>query len=128
MRIMSIYLLMFFIISSTLGADCKDPKNDFDGVYCMTKVYLRADDSLNEAYQEIKKVLTKDEFAILKGSQFKWIEYRNKTCSFDTSQGFFINFQCATEATLNRTRFLNERYYECITTGCDINKLSKVLQ
>ena len=37
--------------------NCDKPINDFDGLYCLTKVYLEADKELNNSYTKLNKVL-----------------------------------------------------------------------
>ena len=79
-------------------------------------------------YDEVVQLLKDDEKEILKKSQIKWMEQRNTRCSMNTSQGFFINFDCATATTRTRSRFLMKRLDECQSPeGCDKEKLSKIL-
>ena len=58
------------VATATLGgqakADCEDPTNAFDDVYCYSKLYIEADGDLNKAYGELSKLLSKDEKATLK--------------------------------------------------------------
>ncbi len=122
-------LLIYIVLLSTIMyADCSDPKNDFDGVYCSTKVYLRSDGVLNDLYDELNRLLTEEEKEILKESQHAWMDRRNDRCSINTSQGFFINMECATATTRNRTRFFMARIDECKSSkGCNRDNLAKIL-
>lgn len=46
--------------------NCDKPVNDFDGLYCLTKVYLEADKELNNSYTKLNKVLNSTQKAKLK--------------------------------------------------------------
>ena len=37
--------------------NCDKPNNDFDDLYCLTKVYLEADKELNNSYAKLTKRL-----------------------------------------------------------------------
>lgn len=50
--------LLFSTFSSFAAESaCDHPKNDFDGLYCMNKVYMQADKELNESYGKLAKQL-----------------------------------------------------------------------
>ena len=126
MKKLSIYMVL--LLSTMMYANCNDPKNDFDGVYCSTKVYLRADGVLNDLYDELNRLLNEEEKEILKQSQHAWMDRRNDRCSINTSQGFFINMECATATTRNRTKFFMARVAECESSeGCNKDNLAKIL-
>ncbi|TGN18750.1 lysozyme inhibitor LprI family protein [Leptospira idonii] len=120
----------FFAISLLLGfysylsADnCDHPKDDFDGLYCLNKVYLQADKDLNEAYKKLNSSLDGEAKKKLKQFQLSWIQTRNNECSWKDERGFFVNMLCATNKTVDRTNFLNSRIRECKSTGCQPSKL-----
>lgn len=102
---------------------CDTPKNDFDGLYCLDKVYLEADKELNDAYKKLKDKLDNSGKEALKTGQLVWIEARNNQCSYHDARGFFVNLDCATKTTVERLRFLQDRVRECASAGCQNSKL-----
>nr|WP_199103360.1 lysozyme inhibitor LprI family protein [Aquitalea sp. ASV11] len=102
---------------------CDKPKNDFDGLYCLNKVYSQADKDLNESYGELAKQLDADGKKLLKAGQLNWIRQRNADCSYSDSRGFFVNLDCATRTTIDRLQFINDRKRECKSAGCMNSKL-----
>jgi uncharacterized protein YecT (DUF1311 family) len=105
------------------NSDCDKPKNDFDGMYCLNKVYQQADSDLNSTYKQLVAKLDADGKGALKQGQLQWIEQRNNQCSLRKGDDFFVNLDCATAITIERTRFLQDRYRECISSGCQNSKL-----
>ncbi|SMC26371.1 Uncharacterized conserved protein YecT, DUF1311 family [Andreprevotia lacus DSM 23236] len=108
---------------ASANSACDKPKNDFDNLYCLDKVYLQADKDLNEAYGKLVKVLDADGKAALKKGQLAWISSRNSECSYSDAKGFYVNLECATRTTTERAQFLTERYRECTSAGCMNSKL-----
>ena len=96
---------------------CDVPKNDFDGLYCLNKVYQEADKELNTNYQALNGKLA------LKAGQLAWIQSRNNSCSKRESTGFYVNLDCATNTTIKRSQFLQDRVRECASSGCQNSKL-----
>jgi len=41
--------------------NCDKPRDDFDGLYCLNKVYIESDKELNVAYKELRAYLNKEE-------------------------------------------------------------------
>lgn len=119
------YIFLIAILSSTsaFADNCDKPRDDFDGLYCLNKIYQEADNELNSAYKELKALLNKEEFKKLKTSQLKWIKSRNNNCSFRKNGKFFVSLGCTTEMTVNRTNQLRDRMRECKATGCQSSKL-----
>jgi len=120
--------LLSALLLSTLSAfaaesACDHPKNDFDGLYCMNKVYMQADKDLNESYGKLAKQLDAQDKKALKNGQLKWIQERNDNCSYSDGRGFFVNLECASRTTVERVQFLNDRLRECASTGCQPSKL-----
>lgn len=107
------------------SSNCDKPRDDFDGLYCLNKVYLQADKDLNDMYTKLVQKLDRDGKAILKQGQLAWIEARNHACSYRDQRGFFVNLSCATNTTIERAQFLNNRHRECISSGCLNSKLSQ---
>lgn len=112
------------ILSSPLLADnCDKPRDDFDGLYCLNKVYQEADNELNKAYGELRTLLKKQEQKQLKKTQVAWIKQRNKACSLRKENQFFVSLGCTTVMTVKRTNEIRDRIRECKATGCQASKL-----
>jgi uncharacterized protein YecT (DUF1311 family) len=120
-----IFCLLALLGSTTAFANssCDRPKNDFDGMYCLNKVYQQADTDLNATYKQLSSKLDADGKAALKQGQLLWIGQRNDRCSIRKGDEFFVNLDCATATTIERTQFLQDRYRECISSGCQNSKL-----
>lgn len=102
---------------------CDNPKNDFDGLYCLNKVYQEADKELNANYSKLMPKLDTDGKQALKTGQLRWIRERNLTCSMSARGGFFVDLNCATGTTIQRSQFLQDRLRECASSGCLNSKL-----
>jgi len=118
-----VFIIVILAVPFTVHADCDNPRDDFDGLYCLNKIYIQADKDLNAAYQKLQKQLDSEGKDLLKKSQIRWIESRNSECSYRNENGFFVNLKCAAETTIERTNFLNDRYRECMSSGCLKSKL-----
>ena len=103
--------------------NCDKPKDNFDGLYCLNKVYMQADKDLNEAYQKLQAKLDPEGRNLLKTRQLAWIDKRNNQCSHLDEKGFFVNLRCATNTTVSQLQFLQDRHRECISAGCMNSKL-----
>jgi uncharacterized protein YecT (DUF1311 family) len=110
--------------SGAARADCDHPKNDFDDLYCLDKVYIQSDKDLNDEYGKLSKQLDANGKAALKHGQLAWIKARNDQCSMKDDHGFWVNLDCATHTTIARTQFLQDRNRECASAGCMPSKLS----
>ena len=102
---------------------CDAPKNDFDGLYCLNKVYQEADKELNENYKKLSAQLDGDGKKALKAGQLSWIQNRNNNCSKHEAGGFYVNLDCAASTTIQRSQFLQDRSRECASSGCMNSKL-----
>lgn len=102
---------------------CDKPQKDFDGLYCLNKVYQEADKELNDNYGKLAGKLDADGKQRLKAGQLRWIEERNDSCSRREGTAFFVNLQCATGTTIRRAQFLQDRVRECVSAGCQNSKL-----
>ena len=113
------------VISGTAIAEeaCDAPKNDFDGLYCLNKIYQEGDKELNANYKTLVKQLDRTGRARLQDGQRVWIERRNAACSRTEKEKFYVDLSCATQTTVNRSRFLQDRIRECRSAGCLNSKL-----
>ena len=102
---------------------CDKPKNDFDGLYCLNKVYQEADRELNENYKKLSGQLDAAGKQALKKGQLAWIRERNESCSKLEPGRFFVDLECATGTTIARAQFLQDRSRECASSGCQNSKL-----
>lgn len=124
MRALWIFMAAALCSSGVLAnSACDKPRDDFDGLYCLNKVYQEADAELNANYKKLVPKLDANGAAALKKSQLAWIAERNESCSRRDDQGFFVNLNCATQKTISRAQFLQDRYRECVSSGCQNSKL-----
>lgn len=112
-----------FSTAAFANSACDKPRNDFDGLYCLNKVYQEADAELNANYKKLVAKLDSAGVATLKKGQLAWIEQRNAQCSKRESDSFFVDLDCATGQTIDRTQFLQDRYRECVSSGCRNSRL-----
>lgn len=112
-----------FSVAAFANSACDKPRNDFDGLYCLNKVYQEADAELNANYKKLMAKLDATGSAALKKGQLAWISERNSSCSRREGDGFFVNLDCATNQTISRAQFLQDRYRECVSSGCQNSKL-----
>lgn len=123
MKRMAFALMLCFSSTAFANSACDNPKDDFDGLYCLNKVYQEADKELNENYKKLNAKLDKKGKQTLKAGQLSWIENRNNSCSKRDGEGFFVNLNCATSTTIKRSQFLQDRIRECSSSGCQNSKL-----
>ncbi|MDO4768994.1 MAG: lysozyme inhibitor LprI family protein [Brachymonas sp.] len=109
-------LLTPFMASA--NSNCDKPVNDFDGLYCLNKVYVEADKELNARYKELMPFLDSSGKSALKRGQLAWIRQRNNECSRREGNNFFVNLDCAARQTIERVQFLQDRLRECKSSGC----------
>lgn len=112
-----------FLSSVAFAGNCDKPRDDFDGLYCLNKVYQESDKELNVAYKELRSFLNKPEKKALKTTQIAWIKSRNNSCSFRKGRDFYVSLGCTTKTTVERTNQLRDRTRECKATGCQPSKL-----
>lgn len=103
---------------------CDHPQNNFDGLYCMNKVYQQADTDLNVTYRHLMPKLDASGKSRLRSTQIEWIKTRDQQCSLARGDAFYVDIACATRMTISRTQFLQARYRECISSGCLDRKLA----
>lgn len=109
--------------SAFANSACDTPRNDFDGLYCLNKVYQEADKELNANYKKLAAKLDANGKQTLKSGQLSWINERNQSCSKKDGSGFYVNLDCATHTTIERAQFLQDRFRECSSSGCQNSKL-----
>lgn len=110
--------------SAFANSACDTPRNDFDGLYCLNKVYQEADKELNANYKTLAARLDANGKQALKSGQLSWISERNQSCSKKDGSGFYVNLDCATTTTIKRAQFLQDRVRECSSSGCQNSKLN----
>lgn len=103
---------------------CDKPRNDFDGLYCLSKVYQQSDIDLNTAFAQLRDKLDPSGQNALRTGQIAWLRGRDQSCSRHEPSGFYVNLACATQTTIARTEFLQSRYRECISSGCLNSRLN----
>ena len=114
-----IFVSALFLSSSALaGEACDRPKNNFDGLYCLNKIYQEADKELNVNYKILVPLLDIAGKAQLKRNQLVWQRSRNSECSRQDGGSFLVDLQCATDTTISRSQFLQDRIRECKSSGC----------
>lgn len=123
MKIIIPIVMLLLIVTSAFADDCDKPRDDFDNLYCLNKIYIESDKELNIAYKELQAFLTKEERNQLKKTQLTWIENRNSNCSFRKDGRFFVSLSCTADTTIKRTNILKDRIRECKATGCQASKL-----
>ena len=102
---------------------CDRVTNDFDGLYCLSKIYQQADADLNAAYKALVAKLDAGGRATLRQHQLQWLAQRNVSCSTSKDGAFYVDLDCATRVTIERVRFLQDRGRECISSGCMDSRL-----
>ncbi len=112
--------LLCSLPGSRASADsaCDKPHNDFDGLYCLNKVYQQSDADLNNSFSLLRGKLDPSGRSALRSSQIAWLQTRNDSCSKHEDGGFLVNLSCASKMTIERTQFLQDRYRECVSSGC----------
>ena len=100
------------------GSACDHPHNDFDGLYCLNKVYQDSDAQLNQWFGRVRAKLDASGQAALRSSQLDWMRDRNDRCSRKEGSQFFVNLGCATQMTVQRTEVLEDHYRACLASSC----------
>ena len=116
-------LLVLASGSAFANSACDTPRNDFDGLYCLNKVYQEADKELNANYKKLSAQLDASGKQKLKSGQLAWIANRNQNWSKREASGLYVNLDCATQTTIERAQFLQDRVRECVSAGCQNSKL-----
>lgn len=104
--------------------NCDVTGSDFEDVYCLAKTFVKDDDDLNVVYQKLIRRLSPSAQVSLRRYQRAWVERRNTdTSSKDSKAGTVIDLDLAVNMTTERFNFLNDRYRECLSSGCQPGKL-----
>jgi len=112
------------IAPASAQSACDKPRNDFDGIYCLSKIHQQADQDLNSGYTKLRERLDQNAQDKLRIGQLAWLRLRDEKCSRHEQAGFYVNLACATKLTIARNELLEDRYRECISTGCLDSRLS----
>ena len=120
MRNLLIPLLLAAAPLAAWADQCDNPRNEFDAVYCMNKVYASADKDLNTNYQALRARLSNADKNTLRRAQIRWIRERDNQCV----DGKGIDVRCRLEMTQQRNHWLLERLRECKTVGCKPSELN----
>jgi len=118
-----LFIIVLLLTNAAYADNCDKPRDDFDGLYCLNKVYQESDNELNKAYKLLRTFLNKNEKKALKKTQLEWIKSRNKTCSIRKNGAFYVSLDCTTKSTVRRTNIIQDRIRECKATGCQSSKL-----
>jgi uncharacterized protein YecT (DUF1311 family) len=120
-----LFLLLVLAVAGPAFANsaCDHVSNDFDGLYCLNKIYLQADADLNAAYKALVAKLDAAGRATLRQHQLQWLAERNVSCSMHKDGAFYVDLDCATRVTIERVRFLQDRGRECASSGCMDSRL-----
>ena len=124
-KALTVLLCVLLPSLAAANSNCDKPRNDFDGLYCLNKIYLQADKDLNQVYGELRKELDEQGRKLLKKGQLAWISSRDSQCSYRDNRGFFVNLDCAAKTTIERTQFLTDRKRECLSSGCLNSRLAE---
>lgn len=122
-KVVASIAMTFAAGSAFANSACDNPQDNFDYMYCLNKVYMQADADLNANYKKLVPKLDHDGVATLKKRQLAWIKERNDMCSEHEKTRFMVDLDCVTEKTIERTKFLQDRYRECTSSGCQNSRL-----
>lgn len=78
-------LYLSALASAAPAADCGDEQTQTDMNLCAARDYADVDRQLNEVYREYRKRLSDDQKRQLKDAQRAWIEFRDRSCDFESS-------------------------------------------
>lgn len=122
-RTIAITTFAIMVSPAFANSNCDKPRDDFDGLYCLNKVYLEADKELNDIYKNLNAKLDSSGKSLLKRGQLAWIDDRNRHCSQRDANGFWVNLNCSTRTTIDRAQILRGRLRECASSGCMNSRL-----
>ncbi len=104
--------------TAVTAAYCDKINNVVDELYCKNEIFSQVDNSLTIYYRALMKLINHEQGVLLKAAQREWVERRNHLCVVKHGGVESIDPRCAVDETLERTKFLNERYLECKSVGC----------
>lgn len=120
-RITFIVSLCLFASTQALAMSCDNPVNAYDSTYCSASEMIQLDQNLNEQYGKTMKSLKKEQSAIVKETQIKWIRERDNECSVSGS----IAVECVNRKMKARIATLSQIERECKASGCTAALLRK---
>ncbi|RKZ56720.1 MAG: hypothetical protein DRR16_25095 [Candidatus Parabeggiatoa sp. nov. 3] len=78
--VQKILAIILFLITTTLAAagfDCQKASTDVERMICDKPQLSKADEKMDNAYQQLRKVLPNVERELLKQEQREWLDYRD---------------------------------------------------
>lgn len=120
-------LVLFLMLSGNVAADnCAKPRDDFDSLYCLNKIYIETDKELNTVYTELRSTMGYVEKARLRNLQLDWIKQRNARCGLKKDGQFYVSLSCVTNTTEHQISVLRKKLRECKAVGCGGKQHGKV--
>ena len=75
--------------------NCVGVESFYDQVYCSSKIYFVFDETLNEAYSDLRKELPSAIFEELRNVQRVWVKKRDDKCARLDGDAVIMDLQCA---------------------------------
>ncbi|WP_319497266.1 lysozyme inhibitor LprI family protein [uncultured Cohaesibacter sp.] len=95
--------------ASAYALDCQNPVTTVDMSECAAIAYQKADEELNDVYQQLRSMLDEPGKLLLRDTQRAWIPYRDAECArvADTFRGGSMaglaHLSCLSEMTSRRS-------------------------
>lgn len=111
-RIFSLALTALVAMPLAALADCTDPQTQSEMNMCANQDLAKADAELNATYKALMRTLDKTQQAEVKAIQLLWIQFKNRTCHFESTSAEGGSIQplllssCLTQLTKARTKDL----------------------
>lgn len=68
------FILAIFSTQAASADNCDNPRDEFDGLYCLNKIYMKSNEELNSSFKELRALLNTDEKKSLLKTQLQWID------------------------------------------------------
>lgn len=120
-KILLVAVFGLFSAAPVMAMSCDNPINAYDRTYCAASEMIQLDQNLNQQYSKTMKSLTKEQGALVKKAQIKWIRERDSECSVSGS----IGVECVNDKMKSRIATLSQIERECKASGCSNALLSK---
>tara|TARA_B100000780_G_C20925815_1_gene368982 strand:- start:224 stop:679 length:456 start_codon:yes stop_codon:yes gene_type:complete len=88
--------------------NCVGVETFYDQVYCSSKIYFVFDETLNEAYSDLRKELPNKTFEALRNVQRVWVKKRDDKCARLDGDAVIMDLQCAIKMTATSLWYLSE--------------------
>jgi uncharacterized protein YecT (DUF1311 family) len=88
--------------------NCVGVESFYDQVYCSSKIYFVFDETLNEAYSDLRKELPSAIFEELRNVQRVWVKKRDDKCARLDGDAVIMDLQCAIKMTATSLWYLFE--------------------